>query len=390
MSWWSALGSIGGALVGGLFGKSENDSNNEAIAAENEKNRQFSHDEAILAHNRQLEIMDKQNAWNSYSNQRKLLQSAGYNPNALFNSASTLSASSGASGGAQASSPSVGFPSAYRIDPGVLSDAALKFAQAENVKANTVKTNSETRGQTLMNDYQEICNSIYRDFGRLQAEYNLNKTDADRALSDAHRLLVGTQSSLNYDELYNMRPKEAANFVSDTLMKDSQSLLNKIAAAKTDTERELLTKQYILATRVAESSIALNYANATQARANANYMQTQADLWTPDFHVNSPKGIMFRKSFNDYKNSRVDYQMNRLEYRYRSSVFNDLYDSWKESTRTALESIGAYNERVEKYMNNFESNAFGGMLMQGFSLGTISNNYRNPGPPASVNSILSF
>lgn len=352
MSWWSALGSIGGALVGGLFGKSENDSNNEAIAAENEKNRQFSHDEAILAHNRQLEIMDKQNAWNSYSNQRKLLQSAGYNPNALFNSASTLSASSGASGGAQASSPSVGFPSAYRIDPGVLSDAVLKFAQAENVKANTAKTNSETQGQSLMNDYQEMANSVYRDYGRLQAEYNLNKTDADRALSDAQRLLVGTQSSLNYDELYNMRPKEAANFISDTIMKESQTLLNKAAAAKTDEERELLVKQYILATRVAASTIALNYANATQARANANYMQTQADLWTPDWNVNSPKGIMFRKSFNDYKNSRVDYQMNRLEYRYRSSVFHDLYNSWRDSVSAALRSNELSSQRISQMLNS--------------------------------------
>lgn len=352
MSWWSALGSIGGALVGGLFGKSENDSNNEAIAAENEKNRQFSHDEAVLAHNRQLEIMDKQNSWNSYSNQRKLLQSAGYNPNALFNSASTLSASSGASGGAQASSPSVGFPSAYRIDPGVLSDAVLKFAQAENVKANTAKTNSETQGQSLMNDYQAMANSVYRDYGRLQSEYNLNKTDADRALSDAQRLLVGTQSSLNYDELYNMRPKEAANFISDTIMKESQTLLNKAAAAKTDEERELLVKQYILATRVAASTIALNYANATQARANANYMQTQADLWTPDWNVNSPKGIMFRKSFNDYKNSRVDYQMNRLEYRYRSSVFHDLYNSWRDSVSATLRSNELSSQRISQMLNS--------------------------------------
>lgn len=352
MSWWSALGSIGGALVGGLFGKSENDSNNEAIAAENEKNRQFSHDEAVLAHNRQLEIMDKQNAWNSYSNQRKLLQSAGYNPNALFNSASTLSASSGASGGAQASSPSVGFPNAYRIDPGVLSDAVLKFAQAENVKANTDKTNTETEGQSLMNDYQEMTNSVYRDYGRLQAEYNLNKTDADRALSDAHRLLIGTQSLLNYDELYNMRPKEAANFISDTIMKESQTLLNKAAAAKSDEERELLVKQYILATRVAASTIALNYANATQARANANYMQTQADLWTPDWNVNSPKGIMFRKSFNDYKNSRVGYQMNRLEYRYRSSVFHDLYDSWRDGVSAALRSNELSSQRISQMLNS--------------------------------------
>lgn len=381
MSWWSALGSIGGALVGGLFGKSENDSNNEAIAAENEKNRQFSHDEAVLAHNRQLEIMDKQNAWNSYSNQRRLLTDAGYNPNALFNSSSTLSASSGASGGAQASSPSVGFPNAYRIDPGVLSDAVLKFAQAENVKANTAKTNSETQGQSLMNDYQEMANAVYRDYGRLQAEYNLNKTDADRALSDAQRLLFGTQSSLNYDELYNMRPKEAANFISDTLMKESQILLNKAAAAKTDEERELLVKQYILATRVAASTIALNYANATQARANANYMQTQADLWTPDWNVNSPKGIMFRKSFNDYKNSRVDYEMNRLEYRYRSSVFNDLYHSWKYSMRTTLEAHGLYNERLGTFLEGGQRKF---EFTQGLSFARGGSAFTPLSPPSSL------
>lgn len=377
MGWESAAAGMASMAVNAKLDKK----NREFVAQQNELNRQFNHDEAILAHGRQIEIMDKQNEWNSYSNQRKLLQSAGYNPNALFNSASTLSASSGASGGAQANTPNVGYPQRLQFDPMTFSNILLNMSQAKNLDADTNKKNSETVGQTLMNDYQEVANSIYKDYGRLQAEYNLNKTDSERALNDGHRILMHVQTLLNYDELYNMRPKEASNFIADSVMKESQTLLNRAAAAKTDQERDLLVKQYIWATRVAASTIALNYANASYAR-------TQANLWTPDWNVNSPKGIMFRKAFNDYKNSRVDYEMNRLEYRYRSSVFNDLYDSWKNSVFFELEAKNLYNSKVKQYLDKFELNSFGGALMQGLSLGKIPYNYRNPGPP--TNSSIQF
>lgn len=362
MSWWSALGSIGGALVGGLFGKSENDSNNEAIAAENEKNRQFSHDEAILAHNRQLEIMDKQNSWNSYSNQRKLLQSAGYNPNALFNSASTLSASSGASGGAQASSPSVGFPSAYRIDPGVLSDAVLKFAQAKNIDVNTSKIESETIGQDLENSYQRVANSIYEKYGEQDFKLDMDLKDSQRALNDGQRLATHVVQMLGTDELFNIRPKEAAKLISDASASDASARLSEAMANKTDTEREYIAKDYILRTYIAAATVADLY-------SQKQFRDTQNTLWQPD-------GVLYQGAYNE--NLRK-----KFEYDSKKQFFDDTYKYWKNSVLFELEAKDLYNIRVKKYMDKFEINSFGGALLQGLSLGKVPYNYRNPGAPIS-------
>lgn len=365
MGWFDALGAVAGSLIGGLFGKSENDSNNEAIAAENEKNRQFSHDEAVLAHNRQLEIMDKQNAWNSYSNQRKLLQSAGYNPNALFNSASTLSASSGASGGAQASSPSVGYPSAYRFDPGVLSDVVLKFAQAKNIDADTKNIDADTKkkeldaiGQDLQNSYQKVVNKFLESNIKL----DMDKKDADRALADAQRLATHTSQMLDFDELHNLRPNQVAKTIAETNASNSSALLSKAQAAKTDTERDYIVKDYILRTYIAAATVADLY-------SQKQFRDTQNTLWQPE-------GVLYQGSYNE--NLRK-----KFEYDSKKQFFDDTYKYWKNSVLFELDAKDLYNIRVKKYMDKFEINSLGGALIQGLSLGRVPYNYRNPGAPIS-------
>lgn len=229
---------IVGPVVSAVTGAIANDANNKAIKEENAKQRQFSHDEAILAHNRQLEIMDKQNDWNSYTNQRRLLTDAGYNPNALFNSSSTLSASSGASGGAQASAPSIGMPNPTRLDIGTLSDAALKVAQAKNIDADTEKKESETKGQDLQNSYQEVVNKFLESNIKL----DMDKKDAERALTDAQRLATHTSQMLDFDELHNLRPNQVAKTIAETNASNASALLSKAQAAKTDEERIYIAK----------------------------------------------------------------------------------------------------------------------------------------------------
>lgn len=356
---------IVGPVVSAVTGAIANDANNKAIKEENAKQRQFSHDEAILAHNRQLEIMDKQNAWNSYSNQRKLLQSAGYNPNALFNSASTLSASSGASGGAQASSPSVGFPSAYRIDPGVLSDAVLKMAQAKNIDADTKnidadteKKELETKGQDLQNSYQKVVNKFLESNIKL----DMDKKDAERALIDAQRLATHTSQMLDFDELHNLRPNQVAKTISEINASNASALLSKAQAAKTDTERDYIVKDYILRTYIAVATVADLY-------SQKQFRDTQNALWQPG-------GVLYQGASNENL-------LKKFEYDSKKQFFDDTYKHWKNSVLFELDAKDLYNIKVKKYMDKFELNSFGGILIQSLSLGRIPYNYRNPGAPVS-------
>ncbi len=352
----SIFSAFAGLLGGILTNKSNRDSvraNNAATARENALNRTFAHNEANLSHKRMLEIMDKENSWNSYSNQRRLLEEAGYNPNALFNSSSTLSASSGASGGAQASSPPVGYPRAWQMDPqllSVFSDVNLKNAQAKNLDADSRLKGSQTSGQELQNIYQDMLNGVYKQYGKLQAEYDLNNKDADTALKDSARLLNSVEQSLKLDELVNMRPKEAARIVSQTVLNQSSDLLNKAVAAKTDTEREYLVKKYILETQIVAATCANYYANVYWTR-------TQANLWQPDLNPRSDKGLMYR--INAVQGNTSAFQLSRMK-----STYRDLYNDWKTSVRFALEAQDLYNWRTARWLNHgqayFDASMSGG------------------------------
>lgn len=356
-----------GPVVSAVTGAISNDANNKAIQKENAKQRQFSHDEAILAHNRQLEIMDKQNDWNSYTNQRRLLTDAGYNPNALFNSSSTLSASSGASGGAQASAPSIGMPNPTRLDIGTLSDAALKMAQAKNIDADTKnidadtkKKESDTIGQDLQNSYQKVVNKFLESNIKL----DMDKKDADRALTDAQRLATHTSQMLDFDELHNLRPNQVARTIAETNASNSSALLSKAQAAKTDTERDYIAKDYILRSFIATATVADLY-------SQKQFRDTQNTLWLPE-------GVLYQGAFTE--NERKKFELEAKQH-----FYDNLYYDWADAVKESLRAQKLYNRKVADYFEHFNAEALGGILLHGLSGGFIPNDYRNPGPPGSIN-----
>ena len=82
-----AIGAIGGAAIGAA-------SNNRNIS-QNQMNNEFNAQEAQKARDFQLEMWNKQNEYNSPSNQRKLLAQAGYNPYLGYDSGTGVAGSAG-------------------------------------------------------------------------------------------------------------------------------------------------------------------------------------------------------------------------------------------------------------------------------------------------------
>ena len=76
-----AIGAIGGAALGAA-------SNNKNIS-QNQMNNEFNAQEAQKARDFQLQMWNKQNEYNSPSNQRRLLAEAGYNPYLGFEGSGT-------------------------------------------------------------------------------------------------------------------------------------------------------------------------------------------------------------------------------------------------------------------------------------------------------------
>lgn len=362
---------IGGIAAGvssiGNFVLGQN--NNQKISEENAKNRMFSYNMYQDQKWTQDKWRREDKAWNSYKNQRRLLEEAGYNPNALFNSASTLSASNGSASAPSGSTPSTGYPTAPRfdIDPGlinVMADAKLKESQAKNIDANTSKTESETIGQDLQNSYQRVVNSIYEKYGEQDFKLDMDLKDSQRALNDGQRSATHVVQMLGTDELFNMRPKEAAKLISETSASEASARLSDAQSAKTDTEREYIAKDYILRSFIATATVADLY-------SQKQFRDTQNALWLPE-------GVLYQGAFTE--NKRKEFELEAKHH-----FYDNLYYDWADAVKESLIAQKVYNRKVAAYFENFNSEALGGILLHGFSGGLIPNDYRYPGPPSSLN-----
>lgn len=320
MSWISSI-------IGVLGGAASNAMNNAAIARENRRNRDFAHNEAILAHERQMQLQADQNNWNSPANQRRLLKEGGYNPNALFDGGAT-SISSGSVNGAQASNPSTFAPQSI-MDPSSIaqlvtafSNAKLNDAQAKVYDKQADLVGSQTLGQNLQNAYDYVRNSLFNQYGELQIKTGLNEQDSRTALNDAERLLIRTQQSLNIDELVTQRPLQAARQVADTFVANTQGELNEILQIKNKTERELSLKRFDLEVSIAAAAIARDYATAYNQRI-------QGDLYQPgEVGYNFLSNQSFLQDWLG-KNQKFKTQLN-----YR--MYQDFYDQFSSQMRFIL------------------------------------------------------
>lgn len=321
------IAAVGSAIGNFIAGKS----NNDDISWENAKNRQYDWTKFQTSIGYQDKWRKEDKDWNSYANQRRLLADAGYNPNALFNSASMLSTSNGSASAPSGGAPSVGYPSPsrFQLDPGlinVMADAKLKDKQADNIEVDTEKKKSETKGQNLQNTYQETVNK-YQD---ANIDLDMNERDSRRALNDAQRLAVHTQQMLDFDELYNMRPKEAAKVVAETVVAYANASLADVQSAKTAFDKELAAKRFILETSVASATISNLY-------AQASFTRTQDDLWQPN-------GVLYETALTEKKRKQ-------LEYGAREKYITECYDSWLSSAKSSLVASGMSNDEVSRLLS---------------------------------------
>lgn len=325
----------GGGLLGNIFGSlfSANQQKKE-----NERNRQFAHNEAELSYERQKSLMNMEASYNSPANQRRLMEEAGYNPNALFGGSYNGTVSS-ASSAAQAT------PGGQSSLPGVQMDlsgvAALITAQsnAKKADAETKFYESQTIGTDIENQINEIRSSWWKDHGREMLDIGLDQADADRALTDAQRLLTNSSTSLNLDELGALRPREAANLAADTFLKESQTKLNEILAIDNVKERELKLKQYALELRVAGSVMALNYANANAANAQARLYNSQTSQNWLTYSQSLPGGLLYNKLANE--NNVTYWNSNLLKQKY--NFVRDTYDSYRYAIISGLNRVSTRN-----------------------------------------------
>lgn len=273
-----AAGLIGGvgSLIGSLFSSGSNaaavNATNRANMAINKMNNQFNHDENTLAYNRQRQLISEQNEYNSFANQRKLMEQAGYNPNNLVGgTAGTAVSSSSTATNAASAAPSHAMQAPDLSALGNIANIGLTTAQAKLMEAQAKKVGSETEGQELSNAYQEMQNAVYELYGKQQAIANLNLTDAQAALADNQRYVQKTIEALNNYDLHYLKPSQLALVSAQGATEILKQGLTKVQTAKTEVERISILKTL-------GAQLALYSAQTYYYSQQARYTGNQADL----------------------------------------------------------------------------------------------------------------
>lgn len=268
---------IGSNLLGGLGNLFSFNSQRKAqeeqqafIKEQNMLQRTFESQEAQKAYNRQVDFFNLQNKYNSPSNQRKLMEDAGFNPYSMYGDVAGGSVSTGSSSAPQAHSPSIGFPSVMQI-PDLLmatSQAKLNNSQARNLDKNT-------EGQELNNYYNQLKITLFEKYGEGEKIMDLDAKQASISLTHAQAAEIASRTALNNYDLENMRPAERDKLIAETVVANSQAALNQIRIAQTEQEMEIAIQQYLLSVQVATSQIASNYASANASNSQAALLGVQ-------------------------------------------------------------------------------------------------------------------
>lgn len=330
----AALISAGAGLLGGFLNKNDSAAQRKWASQENALNRQFQHDEAELAYNRNEATRLDQNQWNSEPEQVKRLKQAGINP---YNALSGLSGSSVTSAGNTASAGNAhGSSLSYQRADNLswiqgIAQAGLVAAQTRNLDAQTKNLTSQTTGQDLQNAYDKVRNDFQEKYGEdlVKAELGLkranwNSADSQASLNDAIRHLS------TYD-LLAMRPVERAQVIARTLVDEVLPSYYQSAAFKNTTDATLAGKMF--GYQVAMALAAVNRDNAAARSFNA------------DVPLKSAMGLAYGKLGDMYDSQRLLNLAGVDESRSRTNLNNLSYD---RGTIAYLQEKD-YNDKVWKF-----------------------------------------
>lgn len=364
----AALISGGASLLGGIGSLFSKKDSNKQNAIENQKDRDFQHQEAELAYLRQRGLIDEQNRYNSFSNQRRLAEQAGLNPYRLFDQgASGISSSSGSTDAPQASGVTGRSfqPVLSAQDIQASSAAALNFAQAKLTNHQMGLTDANTRLVQMQGNMQEMENFIFGKYGEYEKILGLKESDARVAFTDSQTALTKINEKLSKYNLEEMLPEQVSNVISDTILKYSQSYLNDSLRFKSDQEREQAQKMFPLQVALLAATISREYATAYNQRQQGYQSGVMGSLYDG---FNSPG---YQSIFQDARGKD-----------FRNQGFKIIFNKTYKSTIDAIRS----NNKFVRYMSGARTpdggfwDSLGSMFMNIASLSPFGSGL-SPGSP---------
>lgn len=205
MAWGEELTPTQGGLIDTTAQFTGNIISDGLQMIENQKNRRFNHEEAELAYQRQIAMMDKQNAYNTPLAQMQRYKDAGLNPNLIVGGQSNISAPAAAAPQAAGANGSISpMPLQTHMLDAALADAQIKklnaetkmtFEQANYIARMTEPTYNKINAESELLSAQfrkEQPQALVADIKSqiLQSNINASKANGDPMWDDMNTNLV--------------------------------------------------------------------------------------------------------------------------------------------------------------------------------------------------------
>lgn len=387
---FGAIGSVLSSILGGISQNKSIDKQNEANAAENQKNRDFNARQADLAYNRQRTLIAEAREYDSAKAQRERLEAAGLNPYLMMdggNAGTTQSMS--APPAASAPSPIPMQARRYEWMQNMAMQAAqinLVNAQAKNVgedanlKAKQAGA-TERQGNLWFEqaEHQRIVNNVDSTYYEQLVKTGIAKTDAEKCRIDGQRLNESIASILSQRQFAIMTPAQLGNLVADTALKEAKRL-----GINVETEQGRITLSWLGSLYGAQYLLTQNQAFAARQQGNLFGSQlsyydalAQTENDTRLFKLNNMSltndGLFTRNQLlgEDLKQSRwKSWEVGRTTRAYAENYVRTLemqIGAWREGNGNLFDHLMMDLGGIERAFLNGGINGLGSGL--GFGLG---------------------
>lgn len=313
---------VGSSIIGGLMKNKQTKDYNKFLSQENEKNRQYNLMLAKMQNQWNIEQWNRENAYNDPSAQMSRLRNAGLNPDLMYQN--------GVSGITAASSPQLtaGSPSSVPnyesySNMQTVGDMMLNALQAENLRAQTEKIKTDTKGSSIQN---EINQGLKDGIIKLKnLEVRIAEADLD------------------------MKPEEKKKLVKEIEVADANIGQINQQIAESKQRASLMSQQEV-------GQMIDNYFKSAQYKAALDETYTRIKQMNSNIDISYKQlDIMYRKL--PYELGILEETMFKTKYEGLSAMYksqNDAYDaerykSWRD-TQDAIETAKELGLNIQNGM----------------------------------------
>lgn len=351
------FGGVGSVISGAIGAKTTADTNKTNLKI-NQMNNDFNAREAQKARDFQLDMWNKENAYNSASSQRKRLEEAGYNPYMSDAQAGTATGMSGTSAAsASGAAPQIPYTPDFQSVGVNLASALKMMSEKKQTDIENLNMTDLLRSQI----WQNLGATDWRNASPEARAYNLaqGRTAAELGMASLEENLSNQRWSNNL---------LVANIANSLLDADTKTILNKYLDQQQLAELNVKAANYeylVMSGQLKRQEVNNLIAEEIETYARANGYKLQNDILrkTSDDLIRATNNTNFyfgsyyhSKAFNAGADAFHDSSILRSRAGtaaegYKQSAFDTKLQPWRESLNSVNMLFNGFGSALDSYTN---------------------------------------